>query len=104
MLLSLPRIYRIGIISVISIVIFSFALFYYIQTLTEDNVRSSLLTEQVDRQRDTSRSLSQHIGSDLSLVMTVLDGLTNSAHMQDGDIFSNKTNQLIQEKYNLIDD
>jgi signal transduction histidine kinase len=104
MLLSLPRIYKIGIISVISIVIFSFALFYYIQTLTENNVRSSLLTEQVDRQRAASSSISQHIGSDLSLVMTVLDGLTDSTFMQDGDIFSNKTNHLIQEKYNLIDD
>ncbi len=105
MLLSLPRIYKIGIISVISIVIFSFALFYYIQTLTENNVRSSLLTEQVDRQRAASSSLSQHIGSDLSLVMTVLDGLTDSAHMHGGDLyFSNDTNHLIQEKFNLIDD
>jgi signal transduction histidine kinase len=104
MLLSLPRIYKIGIISVISIVIFSFALFYYIQTLTENNIRSSLLTEQVDRQRAASSSISQHIGSDLSLVMTVLDGLTNSAYMQSGDIYSDKTNHLIQEKYTLIDD
>ena len=101
MLLSLPRIYKIGIISVISIVIFSFALFYYIQILTENNVRSSLLTEQVDRQQAASSSLSQHIGSDLSLVMTVLDGLTDSTFIQDGDI---KTNHLIQEKFNLIDD
>jgi signal transduction histidine kinase len=104
MLLSLPRVYKIGIISVISIVIFSFALFYYMQILTENNVRSSLLTEQVDRQQAASKSLSQHIGSDLSLVMTVLDGLTNSAYMQGGDIYSDKTNQLIQEKFNLIDD
>ena len=105
MLLSLPRIYKIGIISVISIVIFSFALFYYIQTLTENNVRSSLLTEQVDRQRAASSSLSQHIGSDLSLVMTVLDGLTDSAHMHGGHLyFSNDSNHLILEKFNLIDD
>jgi signal transduction histidine kinase len=74
------------------------------QTLTENNIRNSLLTEQIDRQQDTSRSLSQHIGSDLSLVMSVLDGLTNSVHIQDGDIYSNKTNHLIQEKYKLIDD
>lgn len=105
MLLSLPRIYKIGIISVISIVIFSIALFYYIQTLTENNVRSSLLTEQVDRQRAASSSLSQHIGSDLSLVMTVLDGLTDSAHMHGGHLyFSNDSNHLILEKFNLIDD
>jgi signal transduction histidine kinase len=62
------------------------------------------LTEQVDRQQAASRSLSQHIGSELELVMTVLDGLTNSAYMQAGDIYSDKTNHLIQEKFNLIDD
>ena len=103
MLFSLPRIYKIGIISVVSIVIFSFVLFYYIQTLTESNVRNTLLAEQIDRQRATSRSLSQHIGSDLSLVMTVLDGLSNSAHIQQGDLFSEKANHLIQEKYKIID-
>ena len=104
MFLSLPRIYKIGIISVISIVVFSFALFYYIQTLTEDNIRSSLLKEQIDRQRAASTSLSQHIGSDLSLVMTVLDGLTNSVFVQNGDMYSNKTFHLIEEKFNSIDD
>jgi signal transduction histidine kinase len=105
MFLSLPRIYKIGIISVISIVIFSFALFYYIQTVTENNLRSSIMAEQIDRQRAASKSLSQHIGSDLSLVMTVLDGLTNSMLFQKGDIYSvDKTNSLIKEKYAMIDD
>ena len=102
--LSLPRIYKIGIVSVISIVIFSFALFYYIQTVAENNVQSNLITEQIDRQRAASKSLSQHIGSDLTLVMTVLDGLTSSGYIQAGDINSEKTNQLIQEKYKIIDD
>ncbi len=105
MLLRLPRIYKIGIISVISIVIFSFGLFYYIQILTEKAVRSNLLTDQIERQRIAVKSLSQHIGSDLSLVMTVLDGLTNSMYFQKGDIYSvDLTNSLIREKYNLIDD
>lgn len=102
--LSLPRIYKIGIVSVISIVIFSFALFYYVQTVAENNVQSNLITEQIDRQRAASKSLSQHIGSDLTLVMTVLDGLTSSGYIQAGDINSEKTNQLIQEKYKIIDD
>ena len=104
MFLSLPRIYKIGIVSVISIVVFSFALFYYIQTVTEKNIQSNLITQQIDRQRAASKSLSQHIGSDLTLVMTVLDGLTNSGYIQAGDINSEKTNQLIQEKYKIIDD
>ncbi len=104
MFLALPRIYKIGILSVITIVIFSFALFYFIQTVTEDTVRSNLLTEQIDRQRTASRSLSEHIGSDLTLVMTVLDGLTNSAFLQAGEIYSEKPSSLMQEKYNSISD
>jgi signal transduction histidine kinase len=104
MFLALPRIYKIGILSVITIVIFSFALFYFIQTVTEATVRSSLLTEQIDRQRTASKSLSQHIGSDLTLVMTVLDGLTNSAFLQVGEIYSEKPSSLMEEKYNTISD
>jgi signal transduction histidine kinase len=104
MFLALPRIYKIGILSVITIVIFSFALFYFIQTVTEATVRSSLLTEQIDRQRTASKSLSQHIGSDLTLVMTVLDGLTNSAFLQVGEIYSEKPSSLMDEKYNTISD
>src|SRR4029078_4102269 len=105
MFLSLPRIYKIGIVSVISIVIFSFALFYYIQTVTENNLRSGIMADQIDRQRVAAKSLSQHIGSDLSLVMTVLDSLANSLHIQAGDIYdTNDTNNLIKEKYKVIDD
>src|SRR5512145_2564194 len=104
MRLSLPRIYRIGIISVISIVIFSFALFYYIQTVTENNLRNNLMAEHIDRQRAASVSMSQNIGSDLSLVMTVLDGLTNSLYIQNGNIYDVKnTNGLLIDKYELID-
>ena len=105
MFLSLPKIYKIGIISVISIVIFSFALFYYIQTVTETDLRISIMADQVDRQRVTAKSLSQHVGSDLSLVMAVLDGLANSIYIQAGNIYdTNHTNELIKEKYGLIDD
>jgi signal transduction histidine kinase len=104
MFLSLPRIYKIGILSVIAIVIFSFALFYFIQTVTENTVRSNLLAEQIERQRTATRSLSQHIGSDLTLVMTVLDGLTNSIYLQEGEIYSEKAKSVMEEKYNTISD
>ena len=105
MFLSLPRIYKIGIVSVISIVIFSFALFYYIQTVTETNLKNSIMADQIDRQRIAAKSLSQNIGSDLSLVMAVLDGMANSMYIQAGNIYdTNDTNELIKQKYGLIDD
>jgi len=104
MFLSLPRLYKIGILSVITIVILSFIAFYFFQTMTENNVKGNLLTEQVKRQLASSKSLSQHIGSDLTLVMTVLDGLANSANLQEGQLYTEKTKGLMEEKYSLIQD
>ena len=104
MFLSLPKIYKIGILSVISIVIFSFTVSYSIQIVTEENIKSSVVSEQIDRQRIASKSLSQHIGSDLTLVTAVLDGLADSAYLQDARMDSEKTNSLIIQKYHTIDD
>ena len=104
MSLKLPKIYKIGILSVISIVVFSFTVFYSIQIVTEENVKNNLISEQINRQQVASKSLSQHIGSDLTLVTAVLDGLANSIYMQDENLDPEKTNSIINEKYNSIDD
>ena len=104
MFLKLPKVYKIGILSVISIVIFSFTVFYSIQIVTEENVKNNLISEQIDRQQIESKSLSQHIGSDLTLVTTILDGLANSVYMQEAHLDPKKTNSIINEKYNSIDD
>jgi signal transduction histidine kinase len=104
MFLSLPWLYKIGILSVITIVILSFMTFYFFQTMTENNVKDNLLTDQINRQMASSKSLSQHIGSDLTLVMTILDGLTNSANLQEGQLYTEKTKGLMEEKYSLMQD
>jgi signal transduction histidine kinase len=72
--------------------------------VTEENVKNNLISEQIDRQQIASKSLSQHIGSDLTLVTAVLDGLANSIYMQDENLDPKKTNSIINEKYNSIDD
>lgn len=92
----------IGVLSVILIVVFSFGIFYFIQNITENNVKSSLLKEQVQRQLASTAAISQHIGSDLSLVMAVLDGLGNSAYLQNDELSAEKTKNLIAEKYGLV--
>lgn len=92
----------IGALSVILIVVFSFGIFYFIQNITENNVKSSLIKEQVQRQLTSTMAISQHIGSDLSLVMAVLDGLGNSAYLQNQELSAEKTKNLIDEKYGLV--
>ncbi len=96
------KVRTIGVLAVILIVIFSFGIFYFIQNITENNVRSSLIKEQVDRQLTSTMAISQHIGSDLSLVMAVLDGLGNSAYLQNEELSAEKTKNLIEEKYGLV--
>ena len=36
--------------------------------------------------------------------MTVLDGLTNSINLQEGELYTEKTKDMIDAKYNLIND
>lgn len=64
-----------------------------------------MLNDQIDRQRIATKTLSQHIGSDLSLVVTILDGLTSSPYFQNSEIYPvEKSNTLLREKYAIIGD
>jgi signal transduction histidine kinase len=104
MFLSLPRIYKIGILSILIILVFSFIAFYFFQSITENNIKNSLLKEQINEQLANSKSVSQHIGADLTLVMTVLDGLTDSVNFQEGRLYGEITKGLMKEKYSIIKD
>ena len=104
MFLSLPRHYKVAILSVLIILVFSFSAFYFFQTITENNIKDSLLKQQIDKQLVESKSVSQNIGADLTLVMTVLDGLTNSVNFQEGHLYGAETKGLMKEKYGIIQD
>jgi signal transduction histidine kinase len=97
--LSSEKAKRIGIISIISVVGLSFFMFFYVQNITETHVRTSLFEQQKQRQMQSTRSISEHIGSDLNLVLTMLDGLANSIFLQRGDLSSDQAKELLNEKY-----
>jgi hypothetical protein len=89
----------IAIISVVSIISISYGLFFYFQDVTERNVKNNLFAQQRDRQIEATRTLSQHIGSDLGLVEARLESLSNSIYLQQGDLTSNKTKALMQDNF-----
>jgi len=93
------KVKEIGIISMISIILFSFGLLFYIRNISQTNIRVSLFEQQKQRQIESTKSISEHIGSDLNLVVSMLDGLPNSFYLQD-DIYSDNTKKLVEEKYN----
>ena len=90
---------EIGIISIISIILFSFGLLFYIQNITQTDIKVSLFERQKQSQTESTKSISEHIGSDLNLVVSMLDGLANSFYLQD-DLYSDNTKKLVEEKYN----
>jgi signal transduction histidine kinase len=95
----LGKVKQVGVISIISIVVLSYGLFFYVQGITENNVRSSLFEQQKDLQLESVRSISRNIGSDINLVTLMLDGLASSFYFQQGDLYSEVTKKLMEEKY-----
>ena len=90
---------KIGIISIILVVIISYGIFFELQYMTENNIRNSLFEQQKQRQIASTIALSQHIGTDLDLVMARLQDLANSAILQQEDLSSNKTKKIAEERY-----
>jgi signal transduction histidine kinase len=95
----LGKVKQVGVISIISIVVLSYGLFFYVQGITENNVRSSLFEQQKDLQLESVRSISRNIESDFNLVMLMLDGLAGSFYFQQGELYSEATKKLMEEKY-----
>ena len=90
---------ELAIIFIISIIVISYGLFFYLQNNTERNIRNSLFEQQKQRQIESALAISQHIGSDLDSIMARLQDLANSAYLQEGDLSSNTTKKSMQQMY-----
>ena len=78
------RFQKLGIIFIFLIVIASYAIFFYLQNIKENNIQNSLFDQQKQRRLEATRFLSQHISSDLDSIMLRLQGLANSTELQNG--------------------
>jgi hypothetical protein len=90
---------NISIISIICIIAISYGLIFYVQNITEQEVKKSVFEQEINRQRESTKAISEHISSDLNLIMTMLYGLANSVYLQEGDFSSNKAQNLVKEHY-----
>src|ERR687890_1648670 len=90
---------ELAIIFIISIIVISYSLFFYLQNNTESDIRNSLFEQQKQRQIESALALSQHIGSDLDSIMARLQDLANSEYLQEGDLFSNTIKKSMQQMY-----
>jgi signal transduction histidine kinase len=90
---------ELAVIFIVSIIAISYGLFFYLQNNTESNIRNSLFEQQKQRQIESTQALSRHISSDLDSITARLQSLANSPYLQQGDLVSNKTKNLIQQMH-----
>jgi signal transduction histidine kinase len=88
-----------GILAVVLIIISSYALFFYFQNQTLQQVKSQLFEEQKQRQLGSTQQIAGFMGSDLTLVLSFLDGISNSKCLQDGEFYGQEIKELVTEKY-----
>jgi signal transduction histidine kinase len=88
-----------GILTVILIIISSYALFFYFQHEIQEQVKLQLFKEQEGRQLTSTQQISAHMGSDLTVVLSILDGISNSKYLQEGQFYGQDIRQLATEKY-----
>lgn len=67
-----------GILAVIMIMISSYAAFLYFQEENRKQVKLQLFEEQRQRQLVSTDRIADHIGSDLTLILSILYGISNS--------------------------
>jgi signal transduction histidine kinase len=91
-----------GILAVVLIILSSYALFFYFQNQTLQQVKSQLFEEQKQRQLVSTQQIASFIGSDLTLVLSFLDGISNSKYLQNGQFYGQEIKQLATEKYAQI--
>ncbi len=92
----------VGIISTILIIAVSYGLFFYQQNITEESVRNGLFIEQRERQLESTKAMAQHIGSDLNLVASILQGLADSSYLQQGELYGDRVGKLMKERFDQI--
>jgi signal transduction histidine kinase len=88
-----------GILAVIMIIISSYALFFYFQRATHEQLNLQLFEEQKERQLGSTQQIANHMGSDLTLILSILDGISNSKYLQEGQFYGQEIRQLATEKY-----
>ncbi|MGI9010702.1 MAG: sensor histidine kinase [Nitrososphaeraceae archaeon] len=57
-----------------------------------------------DRQIETTQIISQHIGSDLKLIMSILQGIADSPRFQQGELYGDKILQIVKDKFSQVND
>lgn len=90
---------EVGIVLIISIIVASNGLLFSLQNALEVELRMTTFERQRDLQLQSTKEIAQHIESDVTLVVSMLNGLANSLYLQQGELGSERTTRLLEETY-----
>ncbi|MGB9168943.1 MAG: sensor histidine kinase [Nitrososphaeraceae archaeon] len=93
---------EIGIISIVFIMIFTFGMFFYQQNITEQNIKQGIFNKFRDNQMDSTHIMAEHISSDLEVVMSILQGVTDLASLQDDETYDDRFKKFFEDKYLIL--
>ncbi len=88
--------------SIIIIIAVSYFLLFFQQNIAEQNIRDSLFLAHRNNQIETTKGISGHVSSDLGLVTSILQGLSDSGYLQQGELYGDRVGNLIEERFNQI--
>ena len=90
---------EIGIVIIISIIVSSNGLLFLLQNAIEVDLRRTTFEQQRELQLRSTKEIAEHIQSDVTLVLSMLNGLVNSLYLQQGELGSERTIRLLDETY-----
>lgn len=96
-----PDLKILSVLIVIAIIAISYGLFFYLQTTTENQIRSSLFRQQELRQQESTKAIANHIESDITLILSELRVLAQSPVFQTNDELRN-ANSLTKDTFTQI--
>ena len=93
---------KIAIVSIILLIAGSYSLLFFQQNIAEQNIRDSLFLAHRNNQIEITKALSEHVSADLQLVASILQGLSDSIYLQQGELYGDRVGNLVGERFNQI--
>jgi hypothetical protein len=69
----------------------SYGLYFFLQDLTENSIKTNLFEQQRLRQLDANNAISQHVASNMESILSKLQVIANSIYVQQGNLSEIKT-------------
>lgn len=87
---------------IIVIIISAFGLLLYQEYKNEQTIKINIFNQYKTRQIETTEAIAEQIGSDLTLLSSILQGIADSTHLHHGELYGEKIEEFMEKKFTEI--